>query len=340
MDVIAKFKEGFSKLYKDMVECEHGFKGAKNNPYHLEGSVWNHTEMVMDEIAKHKDEVDEREYLILQVAGLFHDSGKPYVWTEVEEKGKRYFMGHWNRSFYIANDMMGGNVFGLEDNEVALVSLLVLNHHRRYEATYSNVRSERYTKLLSILSLSDSLGRIHEGHDENENLDELVVDNSKLKNDWDEFRPTVTFLIGPPCVGKSTYIKDAKLKRVLSRDAIVLEVAGTDDYNKAWNTVNQDKVNKVLMDRYRQFVKDELDFTIDMTNMNKKGRKKFTPKDFNTEAIIFATGYDEIMKRNGERENKVIPTYVIDNFIKSMNFGFEEEFSKLNVAYPKRDKNV
>ena len=336
MDFVKIFKENFKVLYEDMKKTEHGFQGVKNNPYHLEGDVWTHTKMVVEKTKEFKDELSEVEYKLLVISALFHDSGKPYVWKEINHKKKRYFQGHWNRSFYIVLDMLNGNPFGLTDIQVGIVAKLVLNHHRRYESEYSNIWGRGMTDLLSKLSYCDSTGRIYEAKDENENIEPLKYDEQKFvkraKN-----KPTIEFLIGPPCVGKSTFIKKCLewrvYKKFLSRDEIVLELAGTDDYTEAWAKVDQDEVNNILNKRYNGFIKAGISFTIDMTNMSKKGRKKFMNKNFNSKAVIFLTGYEEIMRRNKERENKTIPEDVINDFINKFSFGFYDEFSEVNYVY-------
>lgn len=332
IDVVKIFKESFPKMYEDMKNCEHGYQNQKNNPYHLEGDVWTHTMMVMDELKKFKYELNEIEYFTLQIAVLFHDSGKPYVWEENDEKKKRYFMGHWGRSFYNVCDLLENNPFGYGDVFIPMIAILVLNHHRRYESKFSNYNADLFTKLLNILSTCDSNGRLNNGDDENDILEELELNESIFKT-TDESKPTISFLIGLPNVGKSTYVKDEKIEKVLSRDAIILELADTDNYNEAWESVNHSKVDKILNQRYQQFIKEREDFTIDMTNMVKKKRKKYMNDNFNSKGILFFTGYEEIMKRNKKRENKFIPEPVFKSMIKSFNLSFDEEFDDMDYIF-------
>ena len=52
--------------------------------------------------------------------------------------------------------------------------------------------------------------------------------------------PFVMLLVGPPLSGKSTWIRQNFTDtQVISRDEIVMELAGTRDYNKAFSEVNQ-----------------------------------------------------------------------------------------------------
>jgi len=60
--------------------------GVKQEPsYHPEGDVWTHTLMVVDEMAKLKSG-DEKEDLILLLAALCHDFGKPLTTKVIDGK--------------------------------------------------------------------------------------------------------------------------------------------------------------------------------------------------------------------------------------------------------------
>ena len=53
--------------------------------------------------------------------------------------------------------------------------------------------------------------------------------------------PYILILVGPPLCGKSTFIKKLSLDKVniISRDAILLEQHGSNDYGAAFKSVNQ-----------------------------------------------------------------------------------------------------
>jgi predicted kinase len=56
--------------------------------------------------------------------------------------------------------------------------------------------------------------------------------------------PFVIFLVGVPLVGKSTFIRENfEGINVISRDEILMEVAGTRDYTEAWKM--QTKCNQI-----------------------------------------------------------------------------------------------
>lgn len=144
-------------------------------------------------------------------------------------------------------------------------------------------------------------------------------------------KPYVITLVGPPNCGKSTFISYFKSVcirkrldsfKVISRDDILLEVSDTDDYNKAWNSVDHNLVNSKLNDRFDELSNSSENVIIDMTSMTSKGRKLNNNKFKNHYKIAVVIKYDkeELIKRNEERkikENKFIPIDVINSMIDS-----------------------
>ena len=85
--------------------------------------------------------------------------------------------------------------------------------------------------------------------------------------------PFVIILVGPTLSGKSTWIRNNYPNvNVISRDEIVMEVAGTRDYNKAFEIVDHKLVDKVLADRLIEANNTQTSSIIDMTNMTVKRR--------------------------------------------------------------------
>jgi len=141
--------------------------------------------------------------------------------------------------------------------------------------------------------------------------------------------PYVIILVGPPLSGKSFFYKKF-IKEVdsnvtlISRDQIVLDLHGKDDYNTAFKTVDQKEVDNILVNKISTSAKKEKNAIIDMTHMTSKRRKynlSFFDEKYYKLAVIFPVLKDEEYisrdKKRTEEENKSIPMYVIKNMISS-----------------------
>ena len=150
-------------------------------------------------------------------------------------------------------------------------------------------------------------------------------------------QPFVLVLIGPPLSGKSSFVrknfieKDIEIE-VISRDDIVMELADTDDYSEAFNTVIQKDVDIELQRRLREAGELGTNAIIDMTNMTSKRRQhnlQHFGDDFTKVAVIFPIlEWEEYQTRNEKRkreEKKWIPEHIIRNMIKSYQPIREEE---------------
>lgn len=80
-EIIERFKEfNNGELYHLMKHSDHGHKEYRN-PYHMEGSVWTHTEMVLEEAFK----IDPENKMLIYAA-LLHDIGKIFTREVVFKK--------------------------------------------------------------------------------------------------------------------------------------------------------------------------------------------------------------------------------------------------------------
>lgn len=159
-----------------------------------------------------------------------------------------------------------------------------------------------------------------------------------MKNKFKE--PYVLLLIGPPLSGKSTWIKnnfDLSQVTIISRDDLVIEVWGENNYDEAFKNVDQKKVNYLLDSRMKEAAEKGDNVIVDMTNMTSK-RRKFTlsyfDEDYQKVAVIFPIlDWDEYWRRNEKRkkeENKSIPDHVIKNMISSYQpISKDEGFDKV-----------
>lgn len=150
--------------------------------------------------------------------------------------------------------------------------------------------------------------------------------------------PFVMLLVGPTLSGKSTWIRNNyPTINVISRDEIVMEVAGTRDYNKAFETVDQKLVDRVLAERLTDVNLTKTSTIVDMTNMTVKRRAqtlRYFDNNFYKIAVVFPILSDEqYQMRNIDRnskENKWIPPSVIKSMIDSYQEPTSDEgFSKI-----------
>ena len=145
-------------------------------------------------------------------------------------------------------------------------------------------------------------------------------------------------LVGPTLSGKSTWIRNNyPTINVISRDEIVMEVAGTRDYNKAFETVDQKLVDRVLAERLTGANLTKTSTIVDMTNMTVKRRAqtlRYFDDSFYKIAVVFPILSDEqYQMRNIDRnskENKWIPPSVRKSMIDSYQEPTSDEgFSKI-----------
>lgn len=146
----------------------------------------------------------------------------------------------------------------------------------------------------------------------------------------------VVIMVGTPLVGKTTYIKEHYPNHgIISRDEILMEVAGTRDYNLAFRKADQKLVDKILLQRLTDAGKSDKNFVIDMTHMT-SGRRKSNLSYFKNHykvAVIFPfLSKSEWEVRNEKRkreEDKNIPWEVMEKMKSSYepvkeNEGFDE----------------
>lgn len=119
------------------VEAMHGV--TQPPEFHPEGDVWQHTMLMLREIAI----PDE----LLAWSVLLHDVGKPLV-RSVEDSGRIRFFDHEGRGADIAADMMKRLRFANSDREA--VEKAIRNHMR-----FASVREMKETKLRRLLADSN-----------------------------------------------------------------------------------------------------------------------------------------------------------------------------------------
>lgn len=160
---------------------------------------------------------------------------------------------------------------------------------------------------------------------------------SQLKNN-----PTITFLIGPPASGKSTWgSNNAGGCIIISRDNIVDEIrkgTGMSYADTFKNNEFQNKVNKILNDHINNTIKSGKDIVVDMTNMSKKSRNKILskiPKNYTKNAVVFNVSRDELIQRLKKREDetgKHVGINIVDNMISNFEIPTKDEFDNIEFV--------
>jgi tRNA uridine 5-carbamoylmethylation protein Kti12 len=153
--------------------------------------------------------------------------------------------------------------------------------------------------------------------------------------------PFVIMLIGPPLIGKSTLVKELLKQNnnitIISRDEILLEMHGSDNYNLAWEETNQKEVDKLLNEKFVNSNLNKENVIVDMTNLSSKRRKynlSYFDNTYYKVAIVFPEIKKEILfERNKERaikENKFISEHIIINMMESYKpIDNTENFNKI-----------
>lgn len=138
-------------------------------------------------------------------------------------------------------------------------------------------------------------------------------------------KPYVIVLVGPPLSGKDTVLRELNLDAdVISRDQILMDVYGSDNYDEAFKNVNQKEVDRTLLNKMIRSSKEGKNVVINMTNMTRKRRitnLSYFGDEYYKIALIFPilddSEYERRNLKRKEEEQKFIPTNVLKNMISS-----------------------
>lgn len=351
---VDKVFEKFSRspYARHMQGVSHAFDEDNLNPYHLEGSIWNHTLMVYE---KSKDDS-----IFLQLATIFHDLGKTISKEKVVQDGIKHtrFIGHEGASFYIAQDAMKkmGVYDEFDDDDIQLIlSIIACHGEYRMGGNLKKFfdRFQRNELLLSFIishMKCDFAGRFTDASLPHTDVEVLETEHRhwlrSRQMDSNELQPreyenTITLLVGAPCSGKSYWIERLSKRmnvnvawdtRILSRDDLVYEMGKCETYDECWKNVDHKKIDEVLEKRFRATVKEDKDIIVDMTNMSRKSRRRWlhgVKKSYKKKAVMFATSLDTLLDRDRARAGKTLGVRFLHPMIKKLSIPMYDEFDEI-----------
>ena len=159
-----------------------------NNPYHVY-NVFDHTMKVIDYTPKD---------LYLRLTALFHDIGKPIVYSE-DDNGVGHFYGHEDESKRIFDDF--ANTYDIDLNTKEIVGKLIEYHDKRL--SIKPVKMTRFLQLFGVEQL-ERLFLFKEADIKGHNPD---MEYDRLKNLYETKKRYYEHLETNPCLS----IKDLKI---------------------------------------------------------------------------------------------------------------------------------
>lgn len=296
-----------------------------------------------------------------------HDGKESGLNNFTDREFKIHFRGHEGLSFHLAIEILNKlEALKVVDEREKISILTIISLHG---ALFDNVKDGQEYKPHNVVSKfndlqiyrdfvqqvkNDSMGRFYTSKDGRKNNaiglgDTYYNDETFLKNQL--VKPTnaktykITLLVGLPNSGKSTWRSYNVLSSdiTISRNDILMRYAEDNifepevkTYSQVWKYLEEHdlhgEVDKIEQQIFQTAVRERKNIIIDRTNMSRKSRRKWLhsiPKNYVTEAIVFATDLNEIGYRNNRRaftEGKNIPEDVILNMSKSFMVPMYDEF--------------
>lgn len=360
MTPIEFINEEYPALLNYMSNTDHGLRkegvafSMNLNPYHLEGDVLTHSLMVYSHIDKYARPLE-----FFQMSAMLHDMGKIDTRDVIEKDNGTTvvrFTNHEGLSFLMTSDIIKAyseHVYGEVNEKYVKACLFAIANHGVFKDNQHMLTYDYAQKALSLfdkLSLdmlaelikADRMGRLMKNGLNFKDIDVqgYILDaehNAPVDVKEPYHKREVVIMIGLPRSGKSTYIqKHLGDYFQISRDALIMESCiGVKTYTEAWNSVDQEEIDKKLMQKAQLAFKTEDKIVIDMTNMSKKSRKKWLSlakqNDFFTKAYVMATPVEKCIERSYDSKVKHIPENVIMSMSKKFTFPLGDEFDYVDI---------
>lgn len=326
MDIIEWFIKEFPSLVQKMKACSYHYSSKVLNNHHLEGDVWTHTMMAFAHAQRTNQPV------IIQWAILLHDLGRIYTRYENKEKGYLEFGDFEGVSCYTSLSVL--NKAGLSmDEKVRILKIIayhytMIDHLKFDKPSLENLKKqfiyeEQLLHDLALYARCDLQGR-HIAKSRKhlydfDSMDKKIENILSLpfqKPKKSIKKPILYLLVGPPCSGKSTWIKNQKKSSqtiVINRDSCVMEIGAKYDksnYDDAFDLMHDNKdVKKEIdqLDEARENIAKSTqtqDVIIDNPNLKTKNRKEWIDELTQThhvKVILFLTSFESLRERNQER---------------------------------------
>ena len=301
--MIEQFKQQYKDLYLSMVNCEH------NSPYHQEGSVWTHTEMVYNYAVKNYPENK-----VVQIAALLHDIGKPSAMRVDPRDNKTRFNGHEGYSTFLAREIL--ETFNPSTEEkIQILNLISLHGVNIEQLQYPNLEAMRECDMKGRISSKELR--------EYPRRQFLILPKNPTH--------TVTFMIGLPGAGKSTIAKSLNLP-ILSRDDVITNMFPDKTYNEAYNFMQNDKlaymgVGAKFEMTIRTAAKEQKDIVIDRTMLSLSSRRSMMAKFPNAKfkAIVVIPPLPIVKERASKRPGKEMSDKVYEHMLPTFTIPVKEE---------------
>lgn len=363
-EVLKLFIENYFDLVTKMNEINHGYNNNYNNNVHLEGTIWTHSMMVLNQAQPTNIQI---------FSALCHDIGKCFVPRDIdkgttkstEKEGRRRFNNHEAVSVFYAKGVLEKIGLYLTHKEKEAILFVVANHGRLYpyfedgsipEKNYKKIagmfKNKEYFRELTNFYIADHNGRFNfsdnygaDMYKLKENFRDIygLIENSKSScvHDVPDV-PVITLLIGPPRSGKSTAVESILNNQpngtnivVISRDQTLMdywkEISELDlsyqDVFKNLTDDDQKEINKRIQNQFQTATKAKENIIIDMTNMSKKTRKKWLLKNYYKKAIVFIESRSCLLSRN--TPEKFIQPVVIDSMLERFVYPMYDEFDEI-----------
>lgn len=314
----------------------------QDKTHHAEGDVWTHTKMVIEELLNSDDyfscNITERG--VLFTAALLHDIRKPET---TKQEGERIIApGHSSKGATATRGLLWkkGVDWGIREEvsriiEVHQVPFFAFNSkdNRPVETVLRELSWGRSLKLLTYVARADMRGRI--AKDKNKILDDILLfeelskelncfDNPyKFPDEWtrikhfqnpsanpadfplfreNKFNCLITS--GLPASGKSTWCEQMKKEGY--------DVFGYDDAREELGIDFGDETGKVIhhvRNQMKENLRKSKPFILNATNLSKNMRERNVEMIMNyganVEAVCFEVSWEEIKKRNTERDSSI-----------------------------------